>query len=445
MTFLKPMTRARFRVLAGLALQFDPSVFGREVGWYESIDGTLVAVLMLDTDDLYSVSLLGRDLAGRYRWVWRTDEFTTPGPALGAAAVFAAGGYTHHVRVYPQDDEGKPLDLFTHVVAPDKLHPRFALLDSGEHYVAARAVVQELMPWFENQDGNFVQQFQSDGFDARIWELYLFMMLREAGLRVSFPKPAPDFLASGPDGQFFLEATTANPVQGGSAPARPSTPDEAAQHMEGFVVSRYSGPLLAKLAKRYWEDPKVQGFPLAIAIQDFHDELSMTYSGNALQIYLYGHAIDVAEDGTTTVRKVEEHRWGTKVFPSGFFFLPDAENISAVLFNGSGTMSKFNRIGIGAGFGSPHVSVLHSGRRLDPALPGGGAMFSTEITGGYEEEWMEGMNVLHNPRATHPLDPSLLPGAAHHFWDGARYIATIPVGHLDQSITHNVLGVPAAE
>jgi len=31
----------------------------------------------------------------------------------------------------------------------------------------------------------------------------------------------------------------------------------------------------------------------------------------------------------------------------------------------------------------------------------------------YKEAWIEGMDVFHNPRALHPLNPDLLPGAAH--------------------------------
>ncbi len=40
--------------------------------------------------------------------------------------------------------------------------------------------------------------------------------------------------------------------------------------------------------------------------------------------------------------------------------------------------------------------------------------FSHIVTAsGYKETWVEGLDVYHNPRAIHPLDPSLLPGAAH--------------------------------
>jgi len=35
------------------------------------------------------------------------------------------------------------------------------------------------MRWYEDVDGNFIEQFQTTGFDARIWELYLFAAFRE--------------------------------------------------------------------------------------------------------------------------------------------------------------------------------------------------------------------------------------------------------------------------
>jgi hypothetical protein len=37
-----------------------------------------------------------------------------------------------------------------------------------------------MMHWYEDPDGNFIEQFQTTGFDARLWELYLFAMFCEA-------------------------------------------------------------------------------------------------------------------------------------------------------------------------------------------------------------------------------------------------------------------------
>jgi hypothetical protein len=68
---------------------------------------------------------------------------------------------------------------------------------------------------------------------------------------------------------------------------------------------------------------------------------------------------------------------GQKVIPSGFFDLPGPENVSAVLFSNSGTISKFNRMGVVAGFGSrrvvpswhPMTSVTHIFVGVDAAGP----------------------------------------------------------------------------
>jgi hypothetical protein len=38
-----------------------------------------------------------------------------------------------------------------------------------------------MMRWYEDADGNFVEQFQTTGFNARLWELYLFTTLVETG------------------------------------------------------------------------------------------------------------------------------------------------------------------------------------------------------------------------------------------------------------------------
>ena len=95
----------------------------------------------------------------------------------------------------------------------------------------------------------------------------------------------------------------------------------------------------------------------------------MTISRGGLPTYLYGYAHDWHHDpdGTLiiTPRRVEVHRWGSKEIPSGFFRFPGAENISAVVFNNSATISKFNRMGLLAAFGSHRVQMIRQGVALD--------------------------------------------------------------------------------
>jgi hypothetical protein len=117
---------------------------------------------------------------------------------------------------------------------------------------------------------------------------------------------------------------------------------------------------------------------------------------------------------TVVPYEIREHRLDAKVVPSGFFRLPDAENVSAVIFNSGGTLAKFNRMGVRAGFGTDNVILIRSGTiaDLDPDASEP-LKFVQFVTEGYPETWIEGMDVYHNPNALHPLDPDLLPGAAH--------------------------------
>lgn len=66
------------------------------------------------------------------------------------------------------------------------------------------------MRWYEDVDGNFIEQFQTTAFDARLWELYLFATLVEMGYVFDRTKAAPDFIARGLYGTFALEAVTVN-------------------------------------------------------------------------------------------------------------------------------------------------------------------------------------------------------------------------------------------
>ena len=71
-----------------------------------------------------------------------------------------------------------------------------------------------------------------------------------------------------------------------------------------------------------------------------------------------------------------------------------------------------------AGFGNSRVRMVRSGMRRGE-LNDDGPMpkpFTHQIHApDYSETWVEGMVVLHKPKARIPLDPSLIPGANHEF------------------------------
>ena len=125
---------------------------------------------------------------------------------------------------------------------------------------------------------------------------------------------------------------------------------------------------------------------------------------------------------------------------SGFFNFPEAENVSAVLFNNSATLSKFNRMGYVAGFGSRRVHMIRNGFALDPdpnaAMP---TPFVHAVDENYVETWSEGLDIFHNPRALHPLDPRHFPSAQHHTLQPDGQVSTLRLTddfHPLASITH---------
>jgi hypothetical protein len=409
---MKLISKVRFDALASYCR--DPLAFtlAIELAWLATADEQVLATLMLDTDGEFSAVVLARDLKERYRWVAATGFFPTPIEALADLKLKVNALLPRLDEERSQGDEvGPPVDFFTPVRPLDRLNPDFVTLSTNEGYSPARGVIEPMMRWYEDADGNFVEQFQTAGYDARIWELYLFAALGEAGYKLDRSLPAPDFIAKGLQGEFCVEATTVNPPP--TRPPSPATDEEWLAYAREYLPTRYSGPLTAKLAKKYWEQPNVSGKSLVFAIQDFHEPMSMTWSRTSLPTYLYGYVHDPKReaDGSLTIvpTKVATHHWGTKEIQSGFFDLPGAENVSAVLFNSSGTLAKFNRIGAIAGFGSEDVVLIREGTAIDPDPDASEPdAFLHVINKEYVENWIEGMDAYHNPHALHPLDPDML-------------------------------------
>jgi hypothetical protein len=423
---LNDITVARFEALAGYCRHPHTLLSATEVRWLQACDEAILVVVIRDHEDNdFAALLLAQDLKDRYRFFHMSSFFPTPEEALATVPELVTETLAELETDRAQGDEkGRPVDFFTPVVPKEKLNADFEKLSTLEQYSPALELIKPMMKWYEDADGNFVEQFQTAGFDTRFWELYIFAMLVEARYALDKANAIPDFCAANAFGKICVEATSVNPsldLEGNRVPPPPlDTPEQMIEFQRNYMPIRFAGPLTAKLSKKYWEKKNVSGLPLLLAIQDFHAPGSMVYSRTALPIYLYGMDWDFhhTEAGKliVTPRPVVTHQWGTKIIASGFFSFPGAENISAVITNASATISKFNRMGILASFGSKRVRMIRKG-----TIANGDANASSPITfthdvnsPGYTETWMEGLDVYHNPNATNPLHPEMLPGAAHH-------------------------------
>lgn len=174
---MQSISKLRFDSLAGYSrTPFFPLV-AHEIDWFEEASEKLLGVLVLDLSDRdYACIVLGRDKNNRYRAVMVDAAFSTIDEAYaGLQARLAKCAEMPPEEFYQGDEVGKPLDFFKPIVSLDGLNPAFSFLIFNRKASPARELLTEMMHYFEDVDGNFVKDFQTSGFDARFWELYLYV------------------------------------------------------------------------------------------------------------------------------------------------------------------------------------------------------------------------------------------------------------------------------
>lgn len=305
--------------------------------------------------------------------------------------------------------------LFDPIVPEDKLHPSFIQIRdaSGEH--PGRAMMEEIFAEYEAVDENFLDQFQTTGFNARCFELYLFALFRREQYALDRSHESPDFIVQRNGCRVAVEATTVNPPISGALKDVGKRVEELSfaerlEYEKHELAIRFGSPLFSKLQKLYWELDHCRGLPFVLAIQAFHDEHALTFSENALTRYLYGLDQTTGSwdpDGSLKIHTVpiDRHTIEEKSIPSNFFGLPGAEHISAVVFTNSGSMAKFDRIGFHHGYGNDTFIVQRLGTALNPNRDAMDATLFIYDVGQppFVEAWNQGLVVNHNPNALVPL------------------------------------------
>lgn len=189
---VKPLDVKRFNALAGHSRSPAAAYVSEELAWYTNESETILGVILLDTvDNDYAAVALARDDGGRFRAFEVEASFESEVAATEWVMRVIRWHTAQNLTVYPQGDTSETLDLFTPVMPPDQLHPSFLHLVREPTLTPARMMIAEMMPHFHDVDGNFLQQFQSVGFDARVWELYVHAYLaRGAALSGSYTRLA---------------------------------------------------------------------------------------------------------------------------------------------------------------------------------------------------------------------------------------------------------------
>jgi hypothetical protein len=431
---IEPLDERRYLALAGYTRQPWILQLVQEFAWFATPSERVLGLLTWDRQDYdFGWVALARDERLRFRAVGM--DASLPSAAAAQAALAAA---MERLELEPDDAfhqgdaDGPAIDFFEPRAPREHWHPSFRLLLEDARYSPARELIGAMMRYHEDVDGNFVQQFQTVAFDARVWELYLFAVFTELGFARNTDLQVPDFILDGMTGSLAVEATSANPAEDQPV-APPRTPEELTPYLENYVPIKLSRALRSKLRRRppYWEVPGMEGRPFVLAVQDFHNPGVMRMIIPAATELAFGVRHRLV-DGQRVIERIAEHRFGDAVQPSGLFFQPSAENLSAVLVNPQGTLVKFNRLGLIAGFGDRRVRMRRTGvRRYDSNIadPRPRPFVEDVHAPGYTETWIEGAVVLHNPNANLPLDPSSIVGATHEFLEPDGSIMSLLPDH----------------
>ena len=407
----------------------------KEISYWSNRDETVVGFIAYDKNDgdyLYGIFM--RDSIGRYRATYVEINF-----AKEKLAKKAMRGKIREITAssdteYSQGDKPNSyIDLLsvTSSAANDQLDSHFIQLTQNPAYAPASRVFAELSPWLHPKDKHLEKEFQRQ-FDQRLWEIYLWAALKELMFDVE-QLEAPDFLCKwGNKSLFTIEATTVARSESGKLAQVPDVPkdQETLAEYSEYMAMKFGSSLRNKLNKTppYWEKTKARGLPFVLAIADFHrseDDTWLPAHPNMLSRYLYGYEALVTRDsdGRHQIQSepIDKHKYLEKEIPSGFFNLPKAENISAVLFSNAGTLPKFTRMGVLAGFKSPDYQYVRQGMKYNVADPLATEGIPVEINisaKDYAEKWSEEMHLFHNPNAKHRLPVEYFAHINQHFSKG---------------------------
>ncbi|MCV6545679.1 MAG: hypothetical protein OIF56_00075 [Cohaesibacter sp.] len=453
---VKPMSFARFQLLTIGARAADSRLVSGEVSYWSDLDEQILGLISIDyTDEDYVWMIFARDRIGRFRCcdleVNLSSEPKATEALISKMATLVKEGIP--LDFGSQGDEpNAPFDLLS-VAHSSELHEYFKITQNDPGHMPAKMAIKEIGPWLAPSDPHFVREFQTTAFDQRIWELYLWAAFRELGFDVLQPE-APDFFCSSPTASFTVEATTVSPSTSGPLADHPDpkTPEEQAEFLKHYMPMKFGSSLTSKLNKRnaagepYWDRPETQGKPFIIAVADFHKPSdlenlgSMTYSQGALWPYLYGRRVVYQAKGDGGYWRMvdgSEHIYGGKTVPTGFFDLPGAENVSAVLFSNAGTLPKFNRMGLLAGYVPQNYIYFRQGYRYDPSPDAYvGIPFQENILSpDYEEYWSDELQLFHNPNAKNPISPEIFSGITQYYFQDNDLHSITPENSIISSFT----------
>lgn len=301
------------------------------------------------------------------------------------------------------------MDLFHPIVAESKQHPVFRML-LEDRFSPERKLLNSWAHGLRDRDRKFVQEFQST-FESGLWELYLHAATKEWGFKLDQSSASPDFVVTQPI-HLCIEATIAAPAQG-SKPAffydLPSDIPDDFSEFNAQAAIRICNSFSSKVKRYrnyYASLPHVANRPFVLAIAAFDRPLAHFAAGRSIFAALYGLYHDEAAT-PLNAQKVVSYNVSAAAksesvdVPLGLFCEPAYPEVSAVIYSSLATWGKVRALAYNPTAETIYQTFHPKDGDLYPEL-------RKRLKRDYSEHLLDGMYVLHNPFASHPLPDGVL-------------------------------------
>ena len=286
-------------------------------------------------------------------------------------------------------------DIFSPAVSEERFHPQFRALLNSPFHGEARAFINALYQRMGKPSKTFIHKFQTDNFHSHLFEIACFAYLESAGLKPNRNHSSPDFLASRNGLTLAIEAATANPSNNQAADISllqmKELPDEELANKVNIEFPRRIFSILQKkLGHQYDKLPQCADSPLILMVAPFFEAGAVYYTDESLVDCLYGI------NGTTP----------------GFFSLPAAESVSAVLYCNAFTVPRFFRLTTPL---DDTAKVIATREGMYYSVESNGELVVREYqyrVGSHsspKETWHEGVTLFLNHNARIPISKIILP------------------------------------
>ena len=247
---MKPLNPNKADILLMFTRTPRVRMVNKELEYFQSDDENLIGFISVDRIDCTFHSMLfDRNTLGQYQIADMSLDHNT----IDEARIILADMMNNYVR---DDDalkkEGKTTDFFTRVANIQQIHPNFMKLKNDSFFAAAKRVIEEVGYHHVDIDGNFTEQLQSiNGFDARIWELYLWCYFREENFEFNTKHNAPDFMLQKLGEEVAVEAIHIKRTQGIDEQMTQMDFQAVLEKLRNEMPLMFGSPLFSKLKHEY--------------------------------------------------------------------------------------------------------------------------------------------------------------------------------------------------